>query len=292
MFSKIWLFNIVLTALILSIGIRTAETWKQTGPIDDGFNVSAEEAKPKINEINLEKVEPAPVYEMIVENSLFSENRTEYIPEKTENEPEPLINNQNAESRPVFLYGVVMAGDYRKALIREITEGTGDDRWVREGDDINGMSVEAIEKDTLVLSSKDKKEKILLHEPSKPKKRIQLKRESKPTVISSKPRSLGPSMQEDKTDPSVEVERNVLESNTEKTSLRDKSSMAPVPVPTEDQKAPGETDSGLPEAQAPTHRVQNPLTELFQMPSDKSPKGEAQYEIIQSPFGEIKRKIN
>ena len=144
MFSKYWLMNIVLAAGVIFFAVKTHEVWFS------GENPLESEIPPAKEESENEKQFTKPnlplesTYRTFVDRNLFSEDRAEYLPPA----PEPeLSDGGESESgagikplegfgQKVTLYGVFIYKDVKKALITNPGRERGQpkDIWVEKGD--------------------------------------------------------------------------------------------------------------------------------------------------------------
>lgn len=278
-FSKVWLINIVLAVVFFSIAIQAAEVWKQ----EDQFVLKAAAADHKVsvakNRMMPKKEEPEGAYDLIAEKSLFSEDRTEYISEKNGAETDVLQTRKSRQ--PVFLYGVVMVGDYRKALIQENAGGSGKDRWVYEGDRVGGMTVKTIDKEKLSLLSDSETVEIHLHDRGKPKKAPSKMAETEaPTVVTLSSADSAPS-------PEIETQKSAAQEKSEKEHPKLNSDVKDKPETPLDDGLEKQTAMSVKENKRPP--VSFPIAPNGKQNLTSSP-GAGEYETIQTPFGKIQRK--
>ncbi|MCP4351778.1 MAG: hypothetical protein GY795_40465 [Desulfobacterales bacterium] len=189
MFSKIWIFNILLVACAVFFGIKAHDTW--TG--NDNTPPKKQEvkkAKPgPVKRIAKQRTAPESAYKVVADRNLFSPDRIEFIPEEpeTEEEPEPEVKQLRVSGRTITLYGVIITDDYTSALINNPVRGEDEGRfkWIKEGDSIGDISVTSIRKESILLAENDKKYEILLYDKKKIGKSNIAKKEVKPTIIIS-----------------------------------------------------------------------------------------------------------
>jgi hypothetical protein len=126
--------------------------WVQEEPLGEdspptGSSVSAPEQIPPNRRTFLKES----AYRVIAERSLFSPDRKESLPEepkaKTE-KAQPIISGKK-----IHLYGVIIMGDERKALIDNPVRGRDEPnkKWVRVGDAFSDLRVAAIEPKSILL---------------------------------------------------------------------------------------------------------------------------------------------
>jgi hypothetical protein len=179
MLSRIWIINLVLAALIFVswVGIWSI---RHTGgpPIPDmndcpSPDITAE--KPR----KAEKKLPEPSeYNAIVEKNLFSPERATHI---TPEDAPVVAEELKISGEKVMLYGVVMIGDYKSALINNPSKDKDgrEYRWVKEGEKINNLKVVAIKDQYVVLSDDQLQYKISLYDAKKKQTKEDVK---KPTT--------------------------------------------------------------------------------------------------------------
>jgi len=190
MFSKIGIINILLTLLFAFFVIRTYGVWK-TGKNITSENQVIEKAKPHSEKrVAQRQFLPESYYKAVVEQSLFSPDRAEFIPEVSESEAE--VAPEEVPGRKIILYGVVMMKDYVMALVTnpEIKSGDKPLLWVRAGDHLGILKVASIQKESILLTSGSKQYKIPLYDQSRPKQRSRVAETAKPMVVTtpSKPK--------------------------------------------------------------------------------------------------------
>jgi len=246
-FSKIWMINVSLAVLIVFFGLMTYNVWSKgdnaTPEIQTG--ISPEKPLP-VKGIVERTMAPESTYGIVVDKNLFSASRTESVPEKDKTGP-PQISEKR-----IFLYGVVLAGDLKQALISnpdtkpEPGKTKSKDKWVRVGDTLGNFTVADIRQDRIILAEGANQHEILLFDKNKPVRKTTVAQSSAaPTVITTG---------------------------------------SPVPAPPAATAAPA-----MPAA---TAAAQKPGTEpLAPRIADGKSAPEGEYKIVNTPFGPIKRRI-
>lgn len=116
----------------------------------------------------------------VVNKNVFSMHRKEFIaavkpdtstdkdPAKQQknNEPAPLVSNR------IDLLGVIMVGDYSKALVKDASDREEPVKWLRQGDAVDKFVVKRIQKDKIVVSESGKLHTVLLYDKKKSKRRL------------------------------------------------------------------------------------------------------------------------
>lgn len=229
----IWI-NFALCLLICLEAYMIVRVWTEPGPgnsssfSEDGEKMVLNHRTFKVKK-RIEMDNPDIDYASVVEKNLFSEFRREFIPDvepeqkvEKKEEKEPIQKEPEVwDNKAITLYGVMMIGDYRKALIKDVSDRETPLKWVQEGDELSKFSVHRIENDRIVIVEAGKDHTLLLYDKKKPKKR--------------RP---------------VQVPRSQVQRRKSKTKAKKSGGAV---------KTPGEEDK---------------------------------YEIIKTPFGEFKRKIN
>ena len=138
---------------------------------------------------------PESTYGIVAEKNLFSSNRSEVIPEKQKKEGPLKISEKQ-----IFLYGVVVMGDHKKALISNPDPGpvagkkpASKDKWVAVGDTIGTFKVADIGKDRIILADGASNHEILLFDKNKPARQVIVaEKPAAPTVVASGPTPAAP----------------------------------------------------------------------------------------------------
>ncbi|MFP4533083.1 MAG: hypothetical protein ACLFNS_10405 [Desulfobacterales bacterium] len=183
---KIWFLNVFLAALIAVSGFRIMHLWEAAPqamvdvPSPKKESRAAADAKEK-NRLIEERA-----YELLVRQNLFAPDRQEYVPETNEEEPEPEPEGPKISGEKVVLYGIIITGGRKTALINNPGGKLGDGKfkWVEEGQAMSNLKVTAIHPEEIVLNDGSEEYQILLSEK---KQRSGSRKEDKgsgPTVVS------------------------------------------------------------------------------------------------------------
>lgn len=130
----------------------------------------------------------------VVKNNVFSVHRKEFIPavksdtptdkdsakQQRNSEPDPLVSNR------IDLFGVIMVGDYSKALVKDASDREEPVKWVRQGDAVDKFVVKRIQKDRIVVSGSGKLHTVLLYDKKKHRKRLSGSPASLPARVANK----------------------------------------------------------------------------------------------------------
>ncbi|MDA8404590.1 MAG: hypothetical protein M0Z56_10415 [Desulfobacteraceae bacterium] len=173
MVSKIWMVNGVLAVALVLCWINIWEVW-QTDTAMFPAAMSAEKSKgfkpfkaPPENAI-LSDAE----YQSVVDRNLFSSERTAPPPEAAKTGTEPVEDELRISGEKITLYGVVLFGDYKAALINNPEDKAkgAQNKWVKEGDSIGNLQVREIRQDQVVLADSETSYRVLLYDPEKIRK--------------------------------------------------------------------------------------------------------------------------
>lgn len=169
-----------------------------------GDQVKKSPAPPRTAAVSPEKQllrptpEPPATYEPIVERNLFNAERKEKVtvaPVLAAREggaTAPEVKEVRIAGREIILYGTMSRGNYKSALISnplKSPEDKRDNRWVKIGDQLANLQVDAIQSDKIILREGENRYIILLRDPTKPKAAVAAKatppaaNRNSPTVI-------------------------------------------------------------------------------------------------------------
>lgn len=109
---------------------------------------------------NVEQIKSKEDYGVISARNIFSPERKEWITNATVKKVVNMGKKTNRKKkskskgpRKIMLYGIIIAGDIKKALINNPIRGAGRNRtlYVEEGDEVEGYKVKSIESDQIKL---------------------------------------------------------------------------------------------------------------------------------------------
>ena len=189
MLSKKWAINIFLAFFFVFFGIKTCCVWFEGEQPDIKVDAAKKSARRTVKKkIVKKKIPSESAYTDIVGMNLFSPDRKEYIPE--EPETESLVKEIKKSGKRIILYGVIIADDYKSALINdpEAKRGQRKSKWVKEGETIQGLKLAAIEEDRIFLTEGADGYEIFLYDANKPKTREHIAKETTPKVVVTKPK--------------------------------------------------------------------------------------------------------
>lgn len=164
MIPRVWLINVILALCVLFVGSSAYHVWTQEEPVE-AMGPSAQLPVPAPEKIrtNERGALRESAYSVVAERTLFKPDRVEFLPESSEpTAPKelPLISG-----RRMSLYGVIITGDDRKALIDNPIRKPDEPekKWVRVGEMMGNWAVSAIEPDSILLREGAKEYKIPLY---------------------------------------------------------------------------------------------------------------------------------
>lgn len=169
------LIGITLILLFLPVSTPKVERDERRGQkrFEDIALFSQKGVKPSINE-----------FDSIYNSNPFDPGRTDWVVLSTATQPTPTpplslpekVEEKVVEERPkprpnvpverIKLYGILMFGETRMALIENVDKpGKGDKKfiYIKEGEDIAGYTVKAIEQDKLTIEWDNEESEITLH---------------------------------------------------------------------------------------------------------------------------------
>jgi len=190
MFWSKWIINLVLACLVAFFGTKIYRVWSEpTRPVVKATRVSPKKrVKPKARRVvQHSRVRPESSYQVVVDKNLFS-------PERKGPEPGPegekVKEPDKEEKLPanILLYGVVVTGNYRKALLTN-PDRSKDKRqfvWVSVGDTLGDYKLADIQSEKVFLEKGGKRYEVSLYAG---KKRRTPPRPRKSTRASLAPRT-------------------------------------------------------------------------------------------------------
>lgn len=187
---RIWLINIVMAGMLVFAGVNVWDLWHaepkkvpaRSASTDKGRGPAAGKAEKKLLDEQ--------AYEELVVQNLFAPDRQEYIPpeepEEPEPEPEPEKKAVKISGEQVVLYGVVITGGEKTALINNPGGklGEGKYQWITEGQALGNLTVQGIDPREIVLDDGNQQYQILLSEKKDRKTKRQAEKQSGPVVVS------------------------------------------------------------------------------------------------------------
>jgi hypothetical protein len=190
--SKIWLINISLAAAVVFLGIMSYEIWiKKVDVIP--VTTTAKNPPPPERKITERTISPDTAYGVIPEKNLFFSNRSEALPKELK------PDTPKIPEKPIYLYGVVVLGEKKQALISNPDAGAAAsgkpvrDKWIKVGDAVGSLSVADIQQEKIVLTDGASRREILLYDKNKPARRVVAQKPSAPNVVGTQAATPGAS---------------------------------------------------------------------------------------------------
>lgn len=184
---RIWAIDLLLAVFVVAFGMMSFDVWSRgEEPIPEIPSAKGVEKAPVGKGIVERTMPPDSAFALVAEKNLFSQSRSEIVPEKAKAGPLRISEKQ------IFLYGIMAAGDRKKALINnpEPAAAPGKtaprDKWVAVGDSVGTFSVTEIRKDRIVLADGASSHEILLFDKSKPARQTTVvEKSAAPTVVAA-----------------------------------------------------------------------------------------------------------
>jgi hypothetical protein len=188
-FLKIWLINITLAVLVVFFGMMSIDVWSKGDDTIPEIRTTKSPEKPPIEKRIMDRaMPPESTYGIVADKNLFSSKRVEFIPEKPKPGP-PAISEMK-----IFLHGVILMGDRKRALISNPDPGPqggnkpAKEKWVVVGDTMGDLRVTEIRKDRIILTQGANTQEILLYDKNKPARQITVaEKPTTPTVVTTAP---------------------------------------------------------------------------------------------------------
>lgn len=191
---KYAILNLLAIGMVLLLAFENYEVW--TKPL----KVLPQPEEPKRMErrgevpIVKESSESTPSvqsYLSVAEKNIFSPGRKDFPAQQPGVGTKPVVRPQ------IVLYGVTIMGDYQAASLvnpgRPLRKGERELMTLKIGDQIGEYKLTKISSDRIALEAEGDRFEVLLYDPGKPKKRVQVKTEVKPaTVTSTQPSPASP----------------------------------------------------------------------------------------------------
>jgi hypothetical protein len=213
-----------------------------------------EKTEPPPSKANNKESHPIESVQSVIEKNIFSPERKEFTLPQAAGADSPA----KPKARPqIVLFGITLAGDYQSASLiqsgRSLKKGERELMTVKVGDRIADYKIAKILTDKILLESEADQFEVLLYDPRTPKRRMDVRTETKPaSVITAGASSATP----------TEVKR-------EAEAPRESILPSPTPAPTIPSRRPSRRE-GLQETRDPSRergaQVESPST-IAPMPS-------------------------
>jgi len=189
-FSRIWFINVSLAVLVVLFGIMSFNVWLKADETVPEVQTDKSSEKPlPVKSVIERTMPPEATYGIVAEKNLFSSTRLESAQVKQE------PGQFKISEKMIFLYGVVIAGDRKQALISnpdpapQAGKPPLRDKWVKVGDTMGNFSVKDIRKDRIILTDGGSVHEIPLYDKNKParQKTVAAAPPTAPTLVATGP---------------------------------------------------------------------------------------------------------
>ncbi len=178
------ILSLIALFVIFLLILKNYETW--TRPIETiPERITAKKQEAKIESqaaLRPQRVAgPAQSYAAIAGKNIFSPDRKDFPVQSAETKP---------IARPqVMLYGVTIGDGYQFASIvnpgRRLLRGERETLSVKVGDKVGDYKLARISADRIILEAEGDSFEVLLYDPKAPKRRAEVKTETKPATVTS-----------------------------------------------------------------------------------------------------------
>lgn len=163
--SKIWIINILLLAMVLFCLVNAYDVWfGQDVAGKEAFDIGQGKKQNDNTQALVKKIKnvhPPGFYDPVVLKNLFSPDRTDLYETVTAQEQAAAAQKQKTAATDILLYGVLIMGEERKALISNPFPEKDENMiiWVKEGDRLedgsgeSGMTIKEIQNERIVVST-------------------------------------------------------------------------------------------------------------------------------------------
>jgi hypothetical protein len=183
---RYFVLKTLLCLVILLIASQNNVTWNYSiGLLPDAWAVPEKaETKNENPPVTTPAKESMPVgsSHLIPEKNIFNPERRDF--------PTPHLGKSNPILRPqIILYGVTIAGDYQSATVinpgRPLRKDEREAFTIKIGERIGEYKLAKIFPDRILMESNGDNFEVLLCDPKNPKRRIEVRPETKPSIIAS-----------------------------------------------------------------------------------------------------------
>jgi hypothetical protein len=189
-FSRVFIVNIFLLALVVFLGVKTHDVWGPTKETAGEIRRVSKPSSRKHKRFNPKKMPPESAFNSVVEKNLFTPKRKTAAAEEPGSEPEPEIVELPELGKRFIVYGIVIADGHERALVKNPGRKRGDrkDVWVQVGDSVGEFEIAAIMKDRVIVTEGANRYEALLYDEDTPKKREAVEKSTQPAVIVTEPK--------------------------------------------------------------------------------------------------------
>ncbi len=204
MFSRVWLINLFLAIFTIFFGIKAFGIWSERERIPSETRPVRKPLSLPGKNVVIRNMPPESDYEVVVSNNPFMPDRgkSDQGKKQPEKKAKPKIDKKllmrlNAALRRTVVYGVIIAGEYKKALVASVESGRPRGRkpqrtpaprrrakWVKVGDSLGEFTVDDIRDGSVLLAAAGNQYQVFLYDKEKHKRRVPVKSKDSPTVVS------------------------------------------------------------------------------------------------------------
>jgi hypothetical protein len=172
---RVWLLNLALIAVLIALGRMAHHSWTESvAPLSARGGTPADQGAPPVPPpLPPDRLVAESMHRAVARGNLFSPERSEHeppppktvapTPEEKTAPAEPAV----IEGREIRLHGVVLAGNYRKALLDNLERDAGDPPtvWVAPGDVVGGARILSIQPERVRLEFQGSLMQVPLYDP-------------------------------------------------------------------------------------------------------------------------------
>jgi translation initiation factor IF-1 len=181
---RTWIICALLAAAAILFGYQTVEVWSGNDSNDRLEVDKAAQKTPKrqaVRRIVYGRNQRYNVYEVIAQKDLFSSDRREKLPEKSQT-PAPVKAVQPLDKR-FALFGIVINGSEKKALVANLDKKSAKGKayiWVKAGDKIGNLNVSEIQPEQIIITQGGRTYTVRLSDHNQSQKRVRGRKKKKP----------------------------------------------------------------------------------------------------------------
>lgn len=183
----IWI-NLLLGLFILFETYMIYQMWTASDEWDIPSGATTDSGSRQTHLTLTKRIRARDSFTDVVNKNIFSMHRREFIAQakpETAAAPPPKqqIDREPApapfDSNRVGLFGVIVVGDYCKALVKDASDREQPMKWIQQGDTVDTFVVKRIKKDRIIISGSGKLFTVLLYDKKNPKERRQTPRSAR-----------------------------------------------------------------------------------------------------------------
>ena len=169
---RAWIIGLGLAAAAVFFGYQAFEVWSANDPPEVNKPVGKPPKAQAARKVAYRRKPVYDAYAVIAEKNLFSSDRREKLPEKAP--PPKLVTPLRSLDIRFALFGIVIDGDEKKALISNFNKKSATDKeyiWLKVGDKIGNLNVSEIQPDQIIVTERGNTYTISLSDQDHPQKR-------------------------------------------------------------------------------------------------------------------------